>query len=69
MEYPTITLNIATGLCTDENGPGTAVWRSYTNVPGTSSDWLEFVSGQPCTECVNAEFAKDRHSLCESLIN
>ena len=56
-------LDIATMMPTNRQGEGTADWQTY------DSDFMEFVSGVPCTKCVEAEFTKDRHSICELMID
>ena len=58
-----IRVNIATMMLTDKTGEGTAVYQT------TEDNFIEFVSGEPCTKCVQAKFTKDRHSICEFMID
>lgn len=59
----TIHLDIATMLPTDRQGQGTADFDPYDT-------WMvEFISGEPCADCVNAQTARDRHSICDLMID
>lgn len=58
-----IHIDIPTMMRTNRTGAGTANYQSI------GDGFMEFVSGEPCAECVNAKFAKDRHSICEVMVD
>ncbi len=58
-----IHVDIATMKTTDKQGAGTANFEIYDDL------MMEFVSGEPCTECVNARYARDQHSICQLMID